>query len=221
MGHLLKTMLALALFFVSLFSLANAIGLLTTEQVKATLAAIEHSHPAYIAAVVISLLAADLIFAVPTLTVTILAGYLLGWPLAPIVVMLGYSLAGVSGYLISRAHGWRLLNRIYRSQEQLSEMRNAFNRLGPAALLVCRAIPILPEVSCCMAGATGMRFSRFLLLFTTGSLPYALIATYAGSISSFSKPMPAIFTAIGLSVTLWMGGYLLLKRMNRAPAKPS
>src|SRR5699024_139001 len=70
-----------------------------------------------------------------------------------------------------------------------------------------RAVPIFPEVSACLAGITKMQLLRFLLAWSLSSVPYAVIASYAGSISSIGNPMPAIYTAILLSGTLWIGWF--------------
>ncbi|PCI12106.1 MAG: hypothetical protein COB71_10685 [Thiotrichales bacterium] len=143
------------------------------------------------------------------MTVTIMAGFFLGWPMAAAATISGFLLAGTIGYAISRRYGWRLLNRIYQDREKLDEMHRTFSTYGPVMLIICRAMPILPEVSCCMAGATRMSLPKFLTMYALGTIPYALIITYAGSISSLDNPKPAILAAIGISLTLWTGWYLL------------
>ena len=75
-------------------------------------------------------------------------------------------------------------------------------------IILARAAPMVPEVTSCMAGVTGMPLLRFLKFFMIGNLPYVLIASYAGSISSLNSPMPAIYTTLGLYVVLWTGWYL-------------
>ncbi len=93
-------------------------------------------------------------------------------------------------------------------------MRQIFSLYGPAMLIVCRAMPILPEVSCCMAGATRMPFLKFFAMYSLGTIPYALITTYAGSISTLGQPTPAIMTAIIISLILWLAWYILGKRIH-------
>jgi uncharacterized membrane protein YdjX (TVP38/TMEM64 family) len=63
-------------------------------------------------------------------------------------------------------------------------------------------MPILPEVSACLAGMMNLPFKKFLITWFISTIPYAFIATYAGSVSSIDNPKPAIFTAIGLSALL-------------------
>jgi uncharacterized membrane protein YdjX (TVP38/TMEM64 family) len=78
-------------------------------------------------------------------------------------------------------------------------------------IIMSRASPILPEVSACMAGITGMKFRRFLLAWTINSVPFALIAAYSGSVSSISNPRPAIYAAISIYAVLWIGWWILKK----------
>jgi len=209
MKDLIKIMLTLALIFSSTFILIKTTGLLTLEDIKQGLEQAQQIHPGYLALAVIGLLFADLFIAIPTMTVAIMAGFFLGWPLGAATVITGFLLAGVIGYAISRRYGWRLLNHIYNDQEKLDEMHLTFSAYGPVMLIICRAMPILPEVSCCMAGATRMSFGKFLTMYGLSTVPYALIITYSGSISSPENPAPAILAAIGISLTLWIAWYLL------------
>ncbi|MEW8626338.1 MAG: VTT domain-containing protein [Candidatus Thiodiazotropha sp.] len=211
MKDLIKIMLVLAALFASTFIILKLSGLLTLDDIKAMLNAAQTIHPLYLASVVILLLFADLFIAVPTMTVSIMAGFFLGWPLGAAAAVTGLLLAGVSGYVISRIYGNRLLQRIYKDEARLAEIDDTFSRYGPVVLIVCRAMPILPEVSCCLAGATRMPFAKFITMFSLGTIPYALITTYAGSVSTVDRPTPAIITAIVLSLLLW-GGWLLIGR---------
>ena len=75
-------------------------------------------------------------------------------------------------------------------------------------ILLSRAVPILSETTACLAGMTRMNPGKFLLAWLINSVPYMLIAVYAGSVSSIENPKPAIFTAIGLSLLLWLAWYI-------------
>ncbi len=56
-------------------------------------------------------------------------------------------------------------------------------------------------------------------MYALGTIPYALIITYAGSISSLDNPKPAILAAIGISLTLWTGWYLLGRHARKKKLK--
>ena len=212
MRELIKLMLILGGFFLSTFVVLKLTGVLTLEQVETMLLTTQQAAPLYLALLVVVLLYADLFIAVPTMTVSLLAGYLLGWPMGAAATLVGFFLAGITGYVISHRYGTVLLQHIYKDADKLAEIESAFERSAPWVLISCRALPILPEVSCCMAGATRMRFVKFLPLFTLGTIPYALIVTYAGSVSTLERPQPAIYTAITVSLLLWGSWYLVGRR---------
>ena len=215
MKDLIKLMVVLGLLFISTFILLKVTGVLSLDQVRDALTAARQTSPIYLALLIVLLLYADLFVAVPTMTVSVLAGYFLGWPLAVAATLMGFFLAGITGYLLSRKYGSALLHHIYRNGEKLNEIESAFQRTGPWLLIICRALPILPEVSCCMAGATRMKFGKFLLLFAMGTIPYSLIVTYAGSISTLEHPQPAIYTAIAVNLFLWGSWHLIKRYTNR------
>ncbi len=220
MKQLITLALTLAAIFVSTFILIKATGILTVEDIESALTAASQINPLYVAAVVIVLLFADLLIAIPTLTIAILSGYFLGFLLGGISAISGMLLAGLVGYTICRLYGPGLLMKIYKNPEKLREMESVFSLHGSMVLIICRALPILPEVSCCLAGANRMPFWRFLLYYSIGTIPYAFIAAYAGSQSSLSDPTPAIFTAIAISLFLWLAWYIFLrKNKNRQIAK--
>lgn len=212
MKQLITLALVLIAIFASTFILIKITGILTVDDIKAALAAAAKINPVYVAMCVIVLLFADLFIAVPTLTVAILSGYFLGFILGGVSAMLGMMLAGVVGYVICRLYGPGLLLKIYKNPAKLTEMHRIFSKHGATVLLICRAAPILPEVCCCLAGANHMSFWRFILCYSIATIPYAFLAAYAGSQSSMNDPLPAIFTAIGISVALWLAWFIFLRR---------
>ena len=215
MKNLVITALTLAMIFASTFLFINMTGILTTDDIKAFLNAAHETAPIYVVGAVIVVLVADLFIAVPTLTETILSGYFLGFPLGFLAAATGLLTAGTLGYAITYAYGPGLLHRINKDAEKQAEMAAIFTRYGAIVLTICRAMPILPEVSCCLAGATRMRFSKFIAAFIVGTVPYAMIATYAGSKSSFDDPKPAIFAAIGLTTLLATAWIFLVRRRKK------
>lgn len=220
MRQLITLAMTLAAIFASTFILIKTTGILTVEDIESLLTTASQINPLYVVAVVIALLFADLLIAIPTLTITILSGYFLGFLLGGISAMSGMLLAGLVGYMICWFYGPGLLMKIYKNPEKLREMERVFSLHGSMVLIICRALPILPEVSCCLAGANRMPFWRFLLYYSIGTIPYAFIAAYAGSQSSLNDPTPAIFTAIAISLFLWLAWYIFLrKNKNRQITK--
>ena len=103
---------------------------------------------------------------------------------------------------------------LLKDESQHKEAIAVFNQNGFMMIMLARALPILPEATACMAGITRMHFIKFLGAWMLGAVPYILIATYAGSLSSLANPKPAIAAALGLSAVLWLcwWGYWRLGR---------
>ena len=90
MKDLIKIMLTLALLFASTFILIKATGLLTLEDIKQGLEQAQQIHPGYLVLAVIGLLFVDLFIAIPTMTIAIMAGFFLGWPLGAAAAITGF-----------------------------------------------------------------------------------------------------------------------------------
>lgn len=219
MKDLVKIGLTLAALFLSTFVIMRMTGLVTEADVRFYLAAAHDVHPAYLAALVILLLFVDLFIAVPTLATVLLAGYFLGPVLGALASIAGFAAMGCTGYGLGRRFGSRLLVRIYRDEVRLAAIQKSFETNGLLVLFVCQALPILPEVSCCLAGTTKMPFPKFLLGFSVGTIPVAAIVAYAGSISTLSNPTPAILASIGITVTLWAMWTLLNRPADKKRQK--
>lgn len=214
MKTLLKLFLVLATFFAVTFVVIKLTDVITVEDIKAWLQTASSLSPIYIGMIVAGLLFADLFIAIPTLTICILSGYFLGFELGAAFNTLGVAMAGISGYLLSRYVGRGVLIKIVRDPVKIQEMENSFNKHGVAMVLLSRALPILPETSACLAGFTKMSMWKFLFAWFASSVPYVTIAAYAGSVSTLDSPQPAIFTAIFLSIFLWVM-WVIFIRKNR------
>lgn len=215
MKQLFTVAAVLAAVFGSTFLLLNLTGVITLEDIEAGLETAANIDPVYVVAVVVALLFLDLFIAIPTLTISILSGYFLGFFLGGLAAATGMMLAGLTGYLICWMYGPGILLKIYKDQNKLEAMKAIFNEHGVSVLLMCRAIPILPEISCCLSGANRMPITRFMFFYSVSTFPYAFIASYAGSKSTLSDPTPALMTAIAISLTLWLCWFIFLKRNYR------
>jgi uncharacterized membrane protein YdjX (TVP38/TMEM64 family) len=216
MKPLLRIILVLAVIFASTFVIIRLTGVLTEEDIKAWLEAATNINPWYVVSAVVLILAIDIFIAVPTLTTCILSGYFLGFIWGGLTASVGLLAAGLIGYWMSRLLGERILKIIIRSEEKREEAKTTFAQYGLAMIMLSRSSPIFSEVCACMAGMTRMKFTKFFLAWSVNSIPYALIAAYSGSISSFENPKPAIYTMIGLYMVLWLF-WFLYKKLRAKP----
>lgn len=203
MKPLLKVFFIVAGCFATTFLLIKFTGVLTVGQIEDWLIQAQKLSPFYVGSIVALLLFADLFIAVPTLTVTILSGYFLGYAYGATAAFTGMLSAGVCGYILSRYYGNAILGFLLKDNAKRNEAISTFQERGFVMILLSRAMPILPEASACLSGMTRMPFGRFLIAWLISSVPYVLIAAYAGSVSSLDNPKPAIFTAIGMTIFLW------------------
>ncbi|MCZ4256521.1 VTT domain-containing protein [Sulfitobacter sp. G21635-S1] len=159
MKSLLKVMLILGGLFALTFVAGRLLGVLTVENVQALLEWAQRVDPAIVFGLVVLLLFADLFVAVPTLTITILAGVLIGFPAGAAAAITGMSLAAGTGYWISRVWGQKGVALLVKDADERASLTAIFQESGPVMILLSRAAPIIPEVTACMAGATRMPFA--------------------------------------------------------------
>lgn len=218
MHPLLRTVVVLFLGFAATFLVIKVATGLSFDDVELWLHEAQRTSPATLAGLVVALLLADILVSVPTLTITMLAGFLLGQFAGATAALLGLYGAGLIGYSVSRVFGDRLLCVLMKDDAKRMQVRETFAQHGFGMIILARAAPILPEVTACLAGATRMSLSRFLAAWSLNSIPYVFVATLAGSLSSLENPQPALFTAFGISATLWVSWFLFRRRMLVAAA---
>jgi len=214
MKSLVKIVFVLFLFFTALLILFNATGLMSVEKIETYMKVAQEASPVYVAFIVSLLLFVDLFIAVPSLTVMILAGFFLGPVIGSVSAITGIVLAGVCGYLFSRRYGAGLLAVLITDPKEREDAIGTFRKHGPLIIIVSRAAPVLPEISACLAGLSGMNFLKFLCFWLLSSIPYVAIACYAGSVSSVQNPFPAILAAIGLTAFFFLAAALFKRSKN-------
>lgn len=198
MKALIKFVVLLGAFFTFTLVVFKLLGVLSTDDIKLWLEHAMELSPWVVGSIIVGLMLIDLFIAIPTLSLTILSGFFLGVELGVFYSCLGMLGAGTLGYVISRFHGEKMLRFVSKDEDQIADMKRIFFTFGPVSLLLCRAAPMLPEVTSCLAGVTKMPFWKYILFYSLGTIPYAAIAAYSGSVSTVSDPGPAIFTFIGI-----------------------
>ena len=200
----------LVLLFTLTLLLFKGLDILSIEDIKHWLQEAQQWSPIWVGSLIIALLMVDLFIAVPTLSLTILSGFFLGLEMGLLFSSAGLMMAGSLGYLISRYHGAKLLTWVCKDESEQKGMIHLFQTLGPLSLLLCRAAPMLPEITSCLAGTTRMPYWKYVLYYALGSLPYSAIAVYSGSISTVDNPSPALYTYVGMFAFLGLIGLIVL-----------
>lgn len=211
MKLLIKTVLILFIIFTTMLLIFKFSGILSVEDIKQIFSNLK-SQPSYIlGSLIVILLFIDLFIAVPTMTIILLAGYFIGFELALFYTFIGLLSASLTGYFLSKKYGEKVLDRLSSNEQQKLEMKELFNKHGVLVLVLSRAVPMLPEVSSCLAGTCKMTLRRFLLAWSIGTVPYLTVITYAGSISNFDNPMPAITAAVAITLLFWILWLVFIK----------
>lgn len=212
MKLLIKSILILVGIFTTTLLIIKFSGVLTVADIKEMFQALQ-SQPSYVlGALIVLFLFIDLFIAVPTMTIIILAGYFIGFELAVFYTFIGLLSASLMGYFLSRKYGMKILDKLTSNEQQKLEMTELFTKHGVLVLVLSRAVPMLPEISSCLAGTCKMSFKRFILAWSLGTIPYLSVIAYAGSISNLDNPMPAIYAAIGITVLFWFLWLIFMKR---------
>lgn len=215
MKLLIKSILILVSIFTITLLAIKFSGVLTVDDIKEIFANLK-SQPSYIlGSLIVFLLFIDLFIAIPTMTIIILAGYFIGFELALLYTTSGLLLASLTGYFLSKKYGDKVLDKLSSDPEQKLEMTELFNKHGVIVLILSRAVPMLPEISSCLAGTCNMSIKRFLFAWFLGTIPYVCVISYAGSISNLDNPMPAIYAALGITILFWFIWMVFIKINKR------
>jgi uncharacterized membrane protein YdjX (TVP38/TMEM64 family) len=198
MADLLKLAAILATAFASTFLIIQGLGLLPEKGVVAWLEELRSIHPLWLMAGIVALLMLDLLIAVPTMVTILLAGWLLGTWLGGSVSAFGLMAMGGTGYLIGRVAGRPALARFFKDDRRLEGIEAAFARNDLLTLVVCQALPILPELSATLAGIARMPLSRFAFGYGLGVVPFAFVVASGGAASNPDDLRPAILTVIAV-----------------------
>lgn len=212
MKSLFKVILIIGLCSASTFILVQMTGLISIDKIELWFNQIKDASPIYLSLFVIALMFIDLFISIPTLATIILAGYFMGYQYGALAAIIGLQIAGNTGYLLGQMFGDKILNLILKNEAERNELHETFNSHGFVMILLSRAVPILPEVTTCIAGMSKMPYLKFLLAWSISIIPYSLFAAYAGSLSSLRNPEPAIIVWAILSSILWTGWYIFNRK---------
>jgi len=194
MKLLFKIAFIILSFFIVLIFVMKLGFNVTLDEVSLYIESIKSEHPLLISLTLCLFFIVDLFFSIPTIALISLAGNLLGFFWGSLTCIVGIFLLGSLGYFLGNRLGPRFISQISKDRKEIDEMKRIFQNNGRFCLLISRSVPMLPELSSCLAGMGEMKYSTFLKWYMAGAIPFILLISYSGSISRADNLSPLIFT---------------------------
>jgi membrane protein DedA with SNARE-associated domain len=154
---------------------------------------------ATLAALVILLLASDVLLPVPSSFVSAGAVSLLGAMQGGVTIFVGMTCAAWLGYALGRFGGVPLVTRLAGPSE-LERASRMMDRYGSWVLLACRGVPVVAEASTLLAGATRVPGWRFALVTGLGNVGLACAYAAIGLLSLSGAWALAAPFAFGIAI---------------------
>ena len=134
------------------------------------------------AAIIVGLLAADVLLPVPSSVVMVLSGAAFGVFWGALLALDGSMLGEWLGFEMVRRFG-RRASGVIAGDDELSELNDFFERHGAVAVMVTRPLPMVMETMSLVAGLSKMPRRTFLMASLVGTAPIVVIYAYAGAVS--------------------------------------
>lgn len=150
------------------------------------------------AALIIGLLATDILLPTPSSMISTMGGVWLDWPLGTAASWAGMTLGAVIGFALARRFGKPFALWMSR-EEDLHRMQGLSNRFGPAVLIISRGVPVLAEASVLLMGLHQLAWRRFLPAVLLSNLGIALAYSAFGHYAEQHQWLPL---ALGVSIAL-------------------
>jgi uncharacterized membrane protein YdjX (TVP38/TMEM64 family) len=154
--------------------------------------------PSITAAVVIGLLATDILLPIPSSMVNTVAGSQLGVAGGTAAACLGMTLGAILGFLLARRWG-RVVALWFAKAEDLDRLQRLASTYGPMVLVILRAVPVLAEASVLMVGIHKLSWRRFLPPVILSNLGIAFAYAKFGQFAEQNGWLPL---ALGVSIAL-------------------
>lgn len=136
---------------------------------------------ALLAIAIVALFAGDVVLPVPSSLVSVAAVALFGWA-GGLLIWIGMTIGcGLGYWLGSRAA--RPLAERFIGADEIARARRFAEDVGPAALVLTRAVPVLAEATTVAAGLAAMPLRRFAL--ATGLANAGIALVYVAAAGSF------------------------------------
>ncbi len=168
-------------------------------------------------AMVVGLLATDVLLPIPSSVISTLSGWQLGWWRGTLATWIGMNLGAVIGFLLARRWG-QPLALWFSKVEDLQRMRLVSDQYGPFILALTRAVPVLAEASVLIAGIHQLSWRRFLPAVLLSNLGIALAYAAFGNYAERHQWLPlALAVSIAIPVLVATAAHRWLPRTDDAP----
>lgn len=164
-----------------------------------------------LALAILALFAGDVFLPVPSSLVSVAAVALFGWA-GGVLIWIGMTIGCGLGYWLGSRAGRPLAERFMGRDEVARAQRIAAN-LGPATLVLTRAVPVLAEAATVAAGLAAMPLRRFALATGLANAGIALVYVALGAAAKGSAGSFAILFAAAVAVPIlgWAALRLFLR----------
>lgn len=149
-------------------------------------------------ALVIGLLATDILLPIPSSVISTLSGWQLGWWLGTFATWIGMNLGAIIGFALARRWG-KPFALWFSKGEDLDRMRQVSDRYGPYVLVLTRAMPVFAEASVLIAGIHRLSWRRFLPAVVFSNLGIAIAYSAFGDFAERHQWLPL---ALGVSIAI-------------------
>jgi len=167
-------------------------------------------------ALVVALLGLDPLLPVPSSLLSVFAGAAFGFRLAAVLIWCGMTLGALVSYALGASAGRGLARAIVGATE-LARAQRLASDVGPAALVVTRAVPVLSEAAALVAGTARMPLWLFLLSTAAANAVIAIAYAAVGEAANSGSSFLIAFMGLALIPALgWSAWRLLHKRGSEA-----
>ena len=160
------------------------------------------SHPQWGWLSGVSALVGDIILPLPATGIMALLGKVYGFWLGTLFSFSGSFLAGLIGYFVAKVFRERGAHRVV-TETDLNNFKQIFDRWGAVTIMVCRALPVLPEVTTVMAGLAGMPLRKFIPALFVGSLVTSSVFTALGLYGK-DDSLVGLIASVLLPAIIWL-----------------
>lgn len=149
-------------------------------------------------ALIVGLLATDILLPIPSSLISTLSGWQLGWFWGTLATWLGMNLGAVLGFALARRYG-RAFALCFSQGRDLERIRKVSDRYGPLVLVLTRAMPVFAEACILMAGIHQLTWQRFMPAILGSNLGIAIAYAAFGDYAERHQWLPL---ALAVSVAV-------------------